>query len=127
MHGVVQLLQLLVNVGGSGGVADVGVDLAFGGDADAHRFQVAVVHIGWNNQAAEGDFAADQLRVNFLPPCYKPNLFGDNAATRPMHLGHITITVGRRLITLALFDPLIPERHKSPSETLAQRTEIPSD
>ena len=37
----VQLLQLFVDVAGDGRVADVGVDLALGGDADAHRLQPA--------------------------------------------------------------------------------------
>ena len=37
----VQLLQLAVDVAGDGRVADVGVDLAAGRDADAHRLQPA--------------------------------------------------------------------------------------
>src|ERR1700730_757083 len=94
MHGVMQLFQLFVNVGSRGRVADVGVDLAFRGDANAHGFQVTVVHVGGNNQAAASDFAANQLRVDFLAPCYKAHLFGDYASAGPVHLGHIAVTVG---------------------------------
>ncbi len=39
MDGGVQLLQLVVDLAGDGGVADVGVDLARRGDADGHRLQ----------------------------------------------------------------------------------------
>jgi len=35
MHGVVQFLQLLVDIGAGRGVADVGVNFAFGRDAIA--------------------------------------------------------------------------------------------
>src|ERR1700686_4114208 len=119
MYGVVQLLQFFVNVGGRGRIADVGVDLAFAGDADAHGFQVAVVHIGGNNQAAASDFAADQFGVDLLAPSYKAHLFGDYAATRPVHLRHIAVAVRRRMIAVSFSAPLIPKRHNSPSETLA--------
>src|ERR1700693_4419651 len=111
-----ELFQLLVNVRGSRGIADVGVDLASGGDADAHGFQIAVVHIGGNNQVPASDFAGNQLRGNLPAPRYKAHLFGTYAAARPVHLGHIAVTVRRRLLALTLFDPLIPERHNSPSE-----------
>ena len=40
LHGVAQLFEFLVDVGGGGGVADVGVDFALGGDADAHGLEV---------------------------------------------------------------------------------------
>ena len=39
VDGHVQLVQLVVDVAGDGRVADVGVDLARGRDADAHRLQ----------------------------------------------------------------------------------------
>ena len=62
LHRVAQLLEFLVDVGGDGGIADVGVDLALGGDADAHRLQVGVVDVGRNDHAAARHFGAHQLR-----------------------------------------------------------------
>ena len=60
----VQLFQLLLDVAGHGRVADVGVDLALGGDADGHRLQPAgeVDLVGRNDHPPGGDFVADQLR-----------------------------------------------------------------
>src|SRR5258706_84903 len=43
---VVELFQLFINIGTGGGISDICVDLAFGGDADGHRFEVAVMNIG---------------------------------------------------------------------------------
>jgi hypothetical protein len=63
MHGCVQFFELLFDVARDGGVADVGVDFGFGGDADAHRLEPFLqVHcICGYDQPAAGDFAANQL------------------------------------------------------------------
>ena len=55
----VQLFQLAVDVAGDGRVADVGVDLGAGGDADAHRLQpLSQVHlVGRDDHPAAGHFA----------------------------------------------------------------------
>ena len=63
LDGHVQLAQLLVDVRGHRGVADVGVDLAQGGDADAHRLELGVVDVRGDDQASGGDLVADELGV----------------------------------------------------------------
>ena len=40
MDGGMQFIQFFFHVAGDGRVADVGVDLAFGGQTDPHRFQL---------------------------------------------------------------------------------------
>src|SRR5258708_7121952 len=79
MHGVVQFLQLLVNVGAGGGVPDVGVDFAFGGDADGHRLQIAVMNVSGDDAAAACHFAANQLGLEVLALGDVLHLFGDDA------------------------------------------------
>src|SRR5207247_1734201 len=60
--------QLVVDGAGDRGVADVGVDLAQGGDADAHRFQAfaEVIDIGRDDHAAPRDFGADEFGLEVL-------------------------------------------------------------
>ena len=59
----VEFFQFFLTVAGDGGVADVGVDFGFGGDADAHRFETLLqVHlVRGNDQAAAGNFAANEF------------------------------------------------------------------
>src|SRR3979411_2899740 len=70
---------------------------------------------------------AISLRINsgsiFSRPATKRISSGITAPAAPCLLRHIAVTVGRRLIALALFDPFIPKRHKAPSETHAHRTD----
>src|SRR5262249_4609505 len=53
------------DLAGDGAVADVGVDLAFGRDADGHRLQLLgqVDLVGGDDHAAAGDLAADHFGV----------------------------------------------------------------
>ena len=55
------LLHLLLDRGGDGGVADVGVDLHQEVAADDHRLQLAVVDVGRNDGAPAGDLGAHEL------------------------------------------------------------------
>ena len=59
VNGVVQLVELAIEAAGDGRVADVGVDFALGGDADAHRLEpLGKVHrVGGDDQSAGGHFA----------------------------------------------------------------------
>ena len=58
VNGGVQLLEFFVDVGGDGGVADVGVDLAERLDADGHGLEFGMVDVGGDDHAAAGDFIA---------------------------------------------------------------------
>ena len=112
MHGAMQFLEFLVHIRSRGGIADVGVDLAEEGDADAHRLQIAVIDIGGNDRAAARDFIAHQLRREFLALGDVLHLFGNHAQARIMHLRKVThASIHRRG---ALFDPCIPHCHKAP-------------
>ncbi len=62
LHGICELIQFFVDVRRSGGISDVGVDLAFGRDADAHGLQAAVIDIGRNDHAAARHLLANQFR-----------------------------------------------------------------
>ena len=63
-----ELGQLVVDVGGDGRVADVGVDLANGLDADAHRLEplLEVLAVGGDHHPPPGDLGADRLGVELL-------------------------------------------------------------
>ena len=61
-HRVSQLLQFAFDIGQHRGISDIGVDLARGGDADAHGLQVGMVDVGRNDHPAAGHFRAYQLR-----------------------------------------------------------------
>src|SRR5260370_31384269 len=86
MYGVMEFFQLLVNVGGGGGVPDVGVDFAFEGDADAHGLEIAMMDVGGNNSAAAGDFAAHEFGVELLALGDILHFLGDDALTGKVHL-----------------------------------------
>ena len=60
------LLDLLLDRGGDGGVADVGVDLHQEVAADDHRLQFGVVDVGRDDGAAAGDLVAHELRRDVL-------------------------------------------------------------
>jgi hypothetical protein len=57
-HGVLQFLQFAVDVRQHGGIPDIGIDFAIGGDPNAHRFQVGVMDVGRNDHPAAGYFGA---------------------------------------------------------------------
>ena len=72
--------------GSHGGVADIGVDLALGGHADAHRLQVGVVDVGGNDHAAAGHFGADQFRRDAFALRDVLHFLGDDALAGIVHL-----------------------------------------
>ena len=105
VHRGVQLLQLLIDVAGDRRVADVGVDLALRGHADAHRLQLGMVDVGRDDHAPGGDFVADQLGRKLLALGDEEHLFGDQALARKVHLRHVAVAGARRLFA-PLRDPL---------------------
>src|SRR5690606_10995519 len=61
-----QLGDFFLDGGTQRRVADVAVDLHQEVTADDHRLQLGVVDVGWNDRAAAGDLAADELSGDFL-------------------------------------------------------------
>jgi hypothetical protein len=63
-----QFVQLFLHVARHRRVADVGVDLALRGDADAHRLQASgeMDLVGRDDHPPGGDFVPDQLRSEVL-------------------------------------------------------------
>src|SRR6185295_5890240 len=101
--------QLLLNVGSGGGVADVRVDFAPESDADAHRFEIAVMDVGRDDGAAAGDFAANEFGLDLLAFGDVGHFFGDQAFAGEVHLGHVARAIGAGLVGFAFFDPTITE------------------
>ena len=66
LDGPAHLLDLLLDGGRDGRVADVGVDLHQEVAADDHRLELGVIDIGRNDGAAAGDLGADELRRDHL-------------------------------------------------------------
>src|SRR5690606_28665994 len=66
LDGPTHFLDLLVDGGGDGGVADVGVDFNQEVAADDHRLELGVVDVGGDDGAAAGDFVADKLGGDLL-------------------------------------------------------------
>jgi hypothetical protein len=89
VHGAVEFFEFFGHVGGGGGIADVGVDLAQEGDADAHRFEVAMMDVRGNDGAAARHFAADEFGVNFLAAGDVFHFLGDDALAGVVHLREI--------------------------------------
>ena len=111
VDGVMELFQLFVDVGGGGGIADVGVDFAAGGDADGHGLEIAVVDVGGDDAAAAGDFAADDFGIEFFALGDVLHFFGDDALAGEMHLRHVAVAVGAGLGGFARFDPGVSHCH----------------
>ncbi len=93
VDGGVELFEFLVDFGGDGGVADVGVDLAERGDADRHRLEFRMVDIGGDDHASTGDFVADQLGRQLFFVGDEGHLFRDHALAGVVHLGEIAVGV----------------------------------
>ena len=58
VDGGVELFEFFVDVGGDGGVADVGVDFAERFDADGHGLEFGMVDVGGDDHASASDFIA---------------------------------------------------------------------
>ena len=112
VNGAMELFEFVADIGGGGGVSDVGVDLAEEGDADAHRFEIAVMDIGGDDGAAARDFAADEFGLEFFAAGDVFHFFGDDAVARVVHLREVSCAAvcGR----CPLFNPSIPHRHGIP-------------
>src|SRR5881628_3085004 len=87
-YGVVQLLELLVDVRFDGRVADVGVDLYAGHLPDRHRIEPfrEVVHVRGDDEAPAGALVTDELDRERFPRRDALHLGGDGALAGEMHL-----------------------------------------
>ena len=89
MNGAVKLFEFVVNFRSGGGISDVRIDFAEEGDADAHRFEIAVVNVGGNDGASAGDFAADEFGLELFAAGNVFHFFGDDALARVVHLREV--------------------------------------
>src|SRR5579863_1125248 len=83
---VTELCKLFIDVRRNGRVAYVGVDLAFGRYPDAHRLEIRMVDVGWNNHAPARHLRPDELRRQILAPRDVFHLSGYGAPPRIVHL-----------------------------------------
>src|SRR5262249_6064002 len=84
----VQFLQFVVDLAGDGRVADVGVDLALAGDADAHRFELfaEVNLVGGDDHSAAGDLVTDEFGFEVFAPGDEAHGVGDDAGAGTFQL-----------------------------------------
>ena len=111
VDGVMELFQFFIDVGIRGGIADVGVDFAAGGDADGHRLEIAVMDVGGDDAAAAGDLAADEFWLELFALGDVLHFFSDDAFAGKVHLRHVAVAVGAGLSGFALFDPGVSHCH----------------
>src|SRR5580700_150431 len=132
VDGVMQFLQLFVDVGTCGGIADVRVDLTAGGDADGHGLEIPVMDVGRDDAATARDLAANQLRLELFALGNVLHLLGDDAVAGKVHLRHVAIPIRGNLLTVyltalldgylaavagePLFNPAIAHCHELPPE-----------
>ena len=86
LYRIGQLLQLFINVGCDCRIADVGVDLAAGSDADGHRLEVLVVNVGGNDRSPPRYFRTHQFRSQPLAIRHVVHFFRDGPLARIVHL-----------------------------------------
>ena len=86
-HRQAQLGHLLIEIGGIGGSADVGVHLAATGDADRHRLQIEVVDVGRDDHPPPGHLLHHQRFGQVFPLGHIGHFFGHHALAGIMHLG----------------------------------------
>ncbi len=86
LRGPLQLVDLLGDGAGHGGVADIGVDLHQERLADDHRLGFGVVDVVGNDRPARGHLAADQLHIAVLAQRHEPHFLGDHAVPGVVHL-----------------------------------------
>ena len=87
-----ELFQFALRVAGDRRLADVGVDLRPGGDADADRLQVLAQmdHVGRNDHPPAGHFVPDQFRRELLAGGDRFHLGRDDARPSLLNLSHAT-------------------------------------
>ena len=90
MNRHVELFQFLVDLARDGRIADVGVDLATDGDADAQRFQALLQMngVGGDDHAAAGHLVADEFDVEILAVGDETHFIGNNALAGGFDLSH---------------------------------------
>ena len=93
VHGCVQLLEFFLDVRGHGRVADVGINLAQRGHADAHGFEFGMIDIGGNNHPAARNFIANQFGRKLFTMRHVGHLIRDLPLARVAHLGEIAVGI----------------------------------
>ncbi len=90
VDGHLELGQLVIDVGGDGRIADVGVDLADGLDPDSHRLEtlLEVLAVGGDHHPAPGDLVANRFGLEFLARGDEVHLGSDATFASLFDLGH---------------------------------------
>mmetsp|Transcript_64029 Transcript_64029/g.88552 ORF Transcript_64029/g.88552 Transcript_64029/m.88552 type:complete len:310 (-) Transcript_64029:165-1094(-) len=101
-----ELLHLLLDVGGHCGVADVGVDLHLELAADDHRLGLGMVAVRWDDAAPACHLGPHELRIHTLAGSNEGHLLGDDAALGVVHL---RATLAGTITGFTGFDPLRTE------------------
>jgi hypothetical protein len=91
----VKFFKLAVDVGCDGRIADVGVDLALGGDADGHRFKAffQVRLVGGDHHSSPRDFIPHQRRFQFFAARDELHFGGDLALPSGQQLSHLCVVL----------------------------------
>ena len=93
-----QLLHFLVDGGGDGRVAHVGVELGQEGGSDNHRLGLGVVDVAGHHRAAGGQLGAHELHIAVLAGGHVLHLRGDDAVAGVPHLGDRVVLGAHRLM-----------------------------
>ncbi|CDN45754.1 Putative uncharacterized protein [Paenibacillus sp. P22] len=83
------LLHLLLDRGGHGGVADVGVDLHVEMPPDDHRLALGMVDVGRNDRSSRRDLGTYELRLHPFPQGDELHLGSHDALPCVMQLGDV--------------------------------------
>src|SRR6266513_2776833 len=115
VHGVMQLLQFLIDVRACRGISAICVDLTLRGDPDRHRLQVAVMDIGGNDAPPPRYLRSNQLRLQLFALGNELHLLSCDALARQVHLRNVPVSVRPGNTRFPLFNPAIAQSHRAPS------------
>ncbi len=113
-RGPAQLLDLLIDRGDHGGVADVGVDLHVEAATDDHRLDLGGIDVGRDDRSATRHLAPYELGRESLPQRDELHFGSDLAATGVMHLGDAAVAPEHRAAK--------SRRHGDPQRLITVRT-----
>lgn len=99
---ILQLVELVVDMGSGGRVAYIGVDLAFGRYTDAHGLKRGMVDVGGNDESAASNFVANEIDGKVFALGDVLHLRSDQALASVEHLGanRIVFTGANPLIAI---------------------------
>src|SRR5574337_2184723 len=115
LYSQLQLLQLPIDVGGQGGIADVGVDLDGGHCPDPHRLEAGMMNVTGNNESATGHLGPNDLGLETFPLGDVGHFRSDNPLAGVVHLRDavpIAVSSPCDHVRLLLRKAKTPARHR---------------